>query len=113
MKVSFITLGCDKNTVDSERYLAQLADRGAEYTPVKNATGKGAATGKLKYLVFNYGLVRNKWVEREKPKWESQDLGLEAARKMTASAQRAEKYKEAQAKLKARADAAQRALNKH
>ncbi|OYV67649.1 MAG: hypothetical protein B7Z72_09360, partial [Gemmatimonadetes bacterium 21-71-4] len=31
MKVSFVTLGCDKNTVDSERYLAQLADRGAEY----------------------------------------------------------------------------------
>ncbi len=31
MKVSFITLGCDKNTVDSERYLAQLADRGAEF----------------------------------------------------------------------------------
>jgi ribosomal protein S12 methylthiotransferase len=33
MKVSVITLGCDKNTVDSERYVAQLADRGAEYTP--------------------------------------------------------------------------------
>jgi ribosomal protein S12 methylthiotransferase len=32
VKVGFITLGCDKNTVDSERYLAQLADRGAEYT---------------------------------------------------------------------------------
>jgi ribosomal protein S12 methylthiotransferase len=32
MKIGFITLGCDKNTVDSERYLAQLADRGAEYT---------------------------------------------------------------------------------
>jgi ribosomal protein S12 methylthiotransferase len=32
LKVSVITLGCDKNTVDSERYLAQLADRGAEYT---------------------------------------------------------------------------------
>ena len=32
MKVSVITLGCDKNTVDSERYLAQLADRGAEPT---------------------------------------------------------------------------------
>ncbi|HUX35186.1 MAG TPA: 30S ribosomal protein S12 methylthiotransferase RimO [Gemmatimonadaceae bacterium] len=31
MRVSFITLGCDKNTVDSERYLAQLADRGAEF----------------------------------------------------------------------------------
>ena len=32
MKVGFITLGCDKNTVDSERFLAQLADRGAQYT---------------------------------------------------------------------------------
>ena len=32
MKVGFITLGCDKNTVDSERYLAQLAARGAERT---------------------------------------------------------------------------------
>jgi ribosomal protein S12 methylthiotransferase len=33
LKVSVITLGCDKNTVDSERYVAQLADRGVEYTP--------------------------------------------------------------------------------
>ncbi len=33
MKVGFITLGCDKNTVDSERYLALLADHGGEYTP--------------------------------------------------------------------------------
>jgi ribosomal protein S12 methylthiotransferase len=32
MKVSVITLGCDKNTVDTERYVAQLTDRGAEYT---------------------------------------------------------------------------------
>ncbi|HWH51823.1 MAG TPA: 30S ribosomal protein S12 methylthiotransferase RimO [Gemmatimonadaceae bacterium] len=32
MKVSVITLGCDKNTVDSERYVAELADRGAVYT---------------------------------------------------------------------------------
>jgi ribosomal protein S12 methylthiotransferase len=32
VKVSVITLGCDKNTVDSERYLAELADRGAEPT---------------------------------------------------------------------------------
>ena len=31
LKVSVITLGCDKNTVDSERYVAQLADRGAVY----------------------------------------------------------------------------------
>ena len=28
VKVGFITLGCDKNTVDSERYLAQLAAHG-------------------------------------------------------------------------------------
>ena len=32
MKVGVITLGCDKNTVDSERYLAQLSDFSAEYT---------------------------------------------------------------------------------
>ena len=32
MKVGIITLGCDKNTVDSERYLAQLSDFSAEYT---------------------------------------------------------------------------------
>jgi len=30
MRVALITLGCDKNTVDSERYLAQLIDHGAE-----------------------------------------------------------------------------------
>jgi ribosomal protein S12 methylthiotransferase len=30
MKVSVLTMGCDKNTVDSERYLAELVDRGAE-----------------------------------------------------------------------------------
>ncbi|MDQ6828555.1 MAG: 30S ribosomal protein S12 methylthiotransferase RimO, partial [Gemmatimonadota bacterium] len=32
MKVGFISLGCDKNTVDSERYLAELVGHGAEYT---------------------------------------------------------------------------------
>ncbi|HMI56307.1 MAG TPA: 30S ribosomal protein S12 methylthiotransferase RimO [Gemmatimonadaceae bacterium] len=32
MKVGIITLGCDKNTVDSERYLAELSDYSAEYT---------------------------------------------------------------------------------
>jgi ribosomal protein S12 methylthiotransferase len=32
VKVGVITLGCDKNTVDSERYLAQLSDFSAEYT---------------------------------------------------------------------------------
>jgi ribosomal protein S12 methylthiotransferase len=30
VKVALVTLGCDKNTVDSERYLAQLLDHGAE-----------------------------------------------------------------------------------
>jgi len=33
VKVGIITLGCDKNTVDSERYLAQLSDYSAVYTP--------------------------------------------------------------------------------
>jgi ribosomal protein S12 methylthiotransferase len=33
VKVGFITLGCDKNTVDTERYLAELADYGGEFTP--------------------------------------------------------------------------------
>jgi ribosomal protein S12 methylthiotransferase len=33
VKVGMVTLGCDKNTVDSERYLAQLSDYSAEYTP--------------------------------------------------------------------------------
>ncbi len=32
MKVGLVTLGCDKNTVDSERYLAQLAAYGGEIT---------------------------------------------------------------------------------
>ena len=32
MKVALLTLGCDKNTVDSERYLALLLDHGAEET---------------------------------------------------------------------------------
>ncbi|MEO7218329.1 MAG: 30S ribosomal protein S12 methylthiotransferase RimO [Gemmatimonadaceae bacterium] len=32
MKVGLVTLGCDKNTVDSERYLAQLVAYGGELT---------------------------------------------------------------------------------
>ena len=32
MKVGFITLGCDKNTVDTERYMGDLATCGGEYT---------------------------------------------------------------------------------
>ena len=34
LKIGLITLGCDKNTVDSERYLSQLADHGAEHTTI-------------------------------------------------------------------------------
>jgi ribosomal protein S12 methylthiotransferase len=33
VKVGFVTLGCDKNTVDSERYLGELNGCGGEYTP--------------------------------------------------------------------------------
>ena len=36
MKFSILTLGCDKNTVDSERYLAELVAYGAE--PAESAT---------------------------------------------------------------------------
>lgn len=36
MKVALLTLGCDKNTVDSERYLAQLVAHGA--TPTDDPT---------------------------------------------------------------------------
>ncbi len=84
---------------------------GAEYNPVKNQPGKGTSTGRLKYLVFTYSLSNGKWVELHKPKWETQELGAEAAKKMTASAQRAEKYKEGMARLKARQEAAQKAMS--
>lgn len=84
---------------------------GAEYNPASHATPKGAATGKLKYLVLTYALVKGKWVEIRKPKWEVQDLGAEGAKKMTASAERASARRAAQARLKARAEAIQKALN--
>ena len=32
MKVGFVTLGCDKNTVDTERYLGELSAYGGEHT---------------------------------------------------------------------------------
>jgi ribosomal protein S12 methylthiotransferase len=32
VKVGFFTLGCDKNTVDTERYLGELSEYGGEYT---------------------------------------------------------------------------------
>ncbi len=33
VRVGLVTLGCDKNTVDSERYLAELVASGAEHSP--------------------------------------------------------------------------------
>lgn len=33
MRVGLVTLGCDKNTVDSERYLGELSNYGGVYTP--------------------------------------------------------------------------------
>jgi hypothetical protein len=89
---------------------------GAEYDPTNKVTTKGAATGKLKYLVFSYTRQGSKWVELSKPKWESQDLGKQAANAMTGHQQIGdhnkaitEKYKEQQQqKKKALADALQK-----
>jgi hypothetical protein len=88
---------------------------GAEYDPLKGQTGKGKATGRLKYLVFTYSMNKGKWIEVYKPKWEVQDLGAAAARKMTAAAERTEKRRAAlaarQAALKAAAEKAQQSAN--
>ncbi len=88
---------------------------GAEYQPTKGDTGKGKATGRLKYLVFSYALNNGKWVETAKPKWETQNLGAAAGKKMTAAAERAEKRKAAiaarQAALKAAAAQTQQSVN--
>ncbi len=88
---------------------------GAEYDPTNKATTKGAATGKLKYLVFSYTRQGSKWVEISKPKWESQDLGKQAGKEMTAHQKIGdhnkaitEKYKAQQEKKKALADALQK-----
>ncbi len=56
---------------------------GAEYDPTNKTTTKGAATGKLKYLVFSYTRHGSKWVELNAPKWETQDLGKMAGKEMT------------------------------
>jgi hypothetical protein len=89
---------------------------GAEYDPSNKATTKGAATGKLKYLVFSYTREGSKWVPIGKPKWESQDLGKKAGTEMTEHQKIGdhnkaivEKYQEQQqAKKKALADALQK-----
>ncbi len=66
---------------------------GPEYDPTKPGTSKGYATGTLKYLVFSYALQKGKWVSVAKPKWESEDLGIEGAKKMNAGIARGEKRK--------------------
>ena len=74
MKVGFITLGCDKNTVDTERYLAQLSDYGGEYTP---------ALGEADVIIVNTcGFI-------DAAKKESIDAMIEAARYKTDGACRA------------------------
>ena len=92
---------------------------GPEYDPNKPGTSKGYATGTLKYLVFTYALEKGKWVSVAKPKWESQDLGIEGARKMNEGIARGEKRKAAieqsmkkRAATNAAAAAAQRAADK-
>ncbi len=65
MKFSVITLGCDKNTVDSERIVATLVGHGASYTPEPN-------TAEL--------LIVNTCAFIDPAKEESIDTLLEAAR---------------------------------
>ncbi len=68
MKVGFITLGCDKNTVDTERYLAELSDYGGEYT---------ASLGEADVIIVNTcGFI-------DAAKKESIDAMIEAARYKT------------------------------
>ncbi len=68
MKVGFITLGCDKNTVDTERYLAELSDYGGEYT---------ATLGEADVIIVNTcGFI-------DAAKKESIDAMIEAARYKT------------------------------
>lgn len=74
MKVGFITLGCDKNTVDTERYLAQLSDYGGEHT---------AILGEAEVIIVNTcGFI-------DAAKQESIDAMLQAARYKTDGACRA------------------------
>ncbi|HVN64109.1 MAG TPA: hypothetical protein VMT58_05695 [Candidatus Binataceae bacterium] len=91
---------------------------GAEYNPVKSGSSKGAATGVLKYLVFTYALEHGKWVEYQKPKWESQSLGVQAGHEMTKHIERGDEAKAAAEKraaarrAAAAAAAAQKAADK-
>lgn len=79
---------------------------GVEYDPSKPGSSKGASTGNIKYLVFTYALENGKWVEVNKPKWESQSLGAKAAEQMTKNQARGDQRKAAIEKAKAAAAAA-------
>jgi hypothetical protein len=63
---------------------------GAEYVPNNGEMSKGIATGKIKYLLFTYALSHGEWTEVGKPRWQTQSLGPEAARRMTEAAARDE-----------------------
>jgi len=63
---------------------------GAEYVPNNGEMSKGIATGKIKYLLFTYTLSHGEWTEVGKPRWQSQSLGPEAAKRMTEAAARDE-----------------------
>ncbi len=69
---------------------------GVEYDPSNGGSSKGAATGRLKYLVFTYELEHNKWVEIARPRWEGQYLGGRAASQLTEHIHRADEIKAAQ-----------------
>ena len=74
MKVGVVTLGCDKNTVDSERYLARLGAYGAE---------QAASLDEAEIIVVNTcGFI-------DAAKAESIDAIVDAARYKTAGACRA------------------------
>ena len=85
---------------------------GAEYDPKSKATTKGAATGKLKYLVFSYTRQGSKWVKLGQPKWEIQDLGKLAGQQMTGHQQIGDHNKAIVAKQQERKKALADALQK-
>ncbi|MGH7865937.1 MAG: hypothetical protein ACREQB_13175 [Candidatus Binataceae bacterium] len=88
------------------RVIVSVKLGGAEYDPASKASSKGAATGKLRYLVLSYSFKDRRWVEYKKPKWQEQNLGAKAATKITADRTRRD---EREAALEARKAAAAKA----
>jgi hypothetical protein len=85
---------------------------GAEWDPSRPETSKGAATGRLKYLVMSYQLKGGKWVEYKKPRWQTQDLGAKGAAKITADRKRRDERQAALDAKKAAEAAAKAAAEK-